>query len=227
MGSTLLTIPRELRDRIFANVLQSSTGMILIEHAPQHDDLETRNLKRKYHFKIFEFAGRELDSVPLRSKPGDRYRLAYPVNGELTFFLLRTCRQIYLESRQMFWTLNTLFLRLENFDPFTPTPMKWFPVNDVPIQKAQLEIHLGVLGRGNDRYHEALVKLAKWTRERELRSCIISVDTYRLENKDQLIIEFYAYLVRDWRAGTEATPRSLFVVTEIRFESVAQRRHPE
>jgi hypothetical protein len=88
----LKSLPREVRDKIWINVLESSTGYIM---------LRRNNLEHREEFRIFPV----FEVYSPSSK-----EVSILVCGIIRLSFLRTCKQIYEETKGMFWRHNTLVL---------------------------------------------------------------------------------------------------------------------
>jgi len=102
---TLLNIPLEIRNKIYTLIL-APTSFIVLEDALNEDDhlyFEARKMPPDDEFRYHAFAIRgDAESLQtMRGVPGMK----------VSILLLRVCKQIYAESKPVFWKENTMVLR--------------------------------------------------------------------------------------------------------------------
>jgi len=102
MTITLLTLPRELRDQIYAYVLLSPSGTVTPTPCRQ-----TESLGGKPRFTLRVEAPERASNKSLDfSCPPRRSSSSVPYEYSITLSLRRTCRLIYDETKDLFWSRN-------------------------------------------------------------------------------------------------------------------------
>lgn len=97
--SLLLKLPQEIRDHIYKYVFQSPTGYIVLQDAV-HRERDKR------------YSGAPLKISPFDADTNTTIAVARDNDISLKLFLLRTCRQVHDECKNVLWSQNVL--RVQN-----------------------------------------------------------------------------------------------------------------
>ncbi|RDW77036.1 hypothetical protein BP6252_05089 [Coleophoma cylindrospora] len=170
MRTSLLDIPRELRDKIYEYVLLSPTGFIepnevsRLERFPSAIPSSTTSTTHRFVLNILH--------------PQDRYNIEN-AQTYITTSILRTNRQIYQESKDLFWRRNTFYFRSAVTLGWTLKAMGQAPSR--LIKAIRLHETQAITPRNMKAVAKALRLLASRARHGDFRKLDLSFSAHRME----------------------------------------------
>jgi hypothetical protein len=158
MPSQLLDLPRETRDQIYAYILGSPTGLLVlpVSRVPRTDKLGWDHTVDCFRLVPFDA------ETELQWDDESRIRLS----------LHRVCKQIYAEVENLLWQLNGIRLQ-------RPTELRYF--FPWPILATQLRLYLQYIEMDFELFQpryfldtqRALETFVEWSRRGSLKGCTL------------------------------------------------------
>jgi hypothetical protein len=132
--------------------------------------------------------------------------------GRLSLSLLQTCKQIYNETQQIFWSLNNFVFGTADFSRLSPR-LRTPNFTDRRIREASLVVTF----YGMDEIRSSEVEhFFEWCRERRLKKAVIMAEGDFIMGK-VTILHFIKKLVQRWKNAANSFMDVPAVETMIKF----------